>query len=62
MSCEDAPLQGAAVSQGEDAGEQPCREGASEQQMPEPELEIDFGVELMQQRAAESQLPAGPLP
>lgn len=57
MSCE-----GAAESQGENAGEQSCREGVAGQQMPEPELEIDFGVELMQQRAAESQLPAGPLP
>lgn len=62
MSCEDTPPQGSDESKEENSGEQLCREGAAEQHMPEPELEIDFGVELMQQRAAESQLPAGPLP
>lgn len=62
MSCEDTSLQGAAGNQEENTSAQSCQEGAAEQQMPEPEVGIEFGVELMQQRAAESQLPAGPLP
>lgn len=66
MSCEETPLAGSSEGmgepQGEDMGEQVCREGAVELEMQTPRLEMDFGVELMQQRAVGDQLPAGPLP